>query len=462
MALRHLTSVHNLRVEEIMRILDRAKELEQSLSAKPRQERAAELRKLSGLLPNHVLAALFFEPSTRTRLSFETAMLRAGGNVIHHESPDSSSMAGKGESLADAMRVVSSYADAVVLRHPKEGSARLAAEFSSVPVINGGDGGHEHPTQTLCDLFVIYKEWGKFDGVKVLLHGDLRHGRTVHSLAIALARLGADLIISPSPADFGLPDYVKEILTRDLKRKAHTVRIPEAESLLNGYPFNVDAIYVSPSEHGVLIDNEQDITIIERVLGRCDATYVTRFQRERVEPGAALENDSTCVNSERMKDGRFEKSIIMHPLPRVDELSTDLDVDERAKYFAQAAGGVPVRMALLEWLLSDDCGETPEDTEIYVSMRDEIECQNPNCVTLSEPNVSPTFSVRRIDSEILLQCKYCDHRTRPELVGNRVSKKVTRLRGYRGKVRSQTKSKVFFRSRERARELGYVVENSDE
>jgi len=261
-----------------------------------------------------LLATLFFEPSTRTRLSFEAAMLRLGGACLGFAEPGSSS-AVKGESLADTIRMAASYADAIVMRNPKEGAALLAARYSSVPVINAGDGGHHHPTQTLTDLLTIKRLLGKIEKMTVGFCGDLKFGRTVHSLAKALARYSKIKMIFISPEELILPDYIKGLL------KKQNIDFEERENL-------------------------------EKSMPELDVLYMTRVQRERFfnEDDYIRLKDTYVLNAEKMAQGR-SNLIVLHPLPRVNEISVEVDSDRRAAYFAQARYGMYVRMALLASIL---------------------------------------------------------------------------------------------------------------
>jgi aspartate carbamoyltransferase catalytic subunit len=296
----HVVTIQDLADDEIASILDRAREL---LPVARGEER-------SDALAGKILATCFFEPSTRTRLSFETAMHRLGGNVIGFADPGATSYH-KGETLADAVKMVSGYSDAIVLRHPHEGSARLAAEVSSVPVINGGDGAGQHPTQTLLDLFTIYEELGRIDKLNIGLLGDLRYGRTVHSLAAALARFGNQLHFI-APKTLAMPGRV-------------------TETLPDGW-----------SEH----------TELEGLLPELDVLYVTRIQRERFpDPEDYVRIAGAYqITLEGLREAKPQLRIL-HPLPRVDEIATEVDTTDHAVYFQQAANGVPVRMALLESIL---------------------------------------------------------------------------------------------------------------
>lgn len=263
------------------------------------------------------LATLFFEPSTRTRLSFEAAMYELGGHVISVSDAGSSS-ASKGESVADTVKVVSCYADIIAMRHPKEGAALVAARASGVPVINGGDGGHCHPTQTLADLLTIRREKGRFDNMTIGLCGDLKFGRTVHSLINAMSRYEGIRYVLISPEELKVPGYVKE---DSIKAK--------------GIP------YVQTSS-------------LEEYMTELDILYMTRVQRERFfnEEDYLRLKDSYVLTPEKLKSAKPDLSV-MHPLPRVNEISTAVDTDPRAAYFRQALNGKYMRMALILKLLKE-------------------------------------------------------------------------------------------------------------
>ena len=262
-----------------------------------------------------ILATLFFEPSTRTRLSFESAMLSLGGKVLGFSSASSSSAA-KGESVSDTIRTVSCYSDIIAMRHPKEGAPLVAAKHSMVPIINAGDGGHNHPTQTLTDLLTIRKEKGRFDGLTIGLCGDLKFGRTVHSLVAAMSRYENVRFVLISPEELKLPRYVKE---QYIKKN----NIPYTQS-----------------------------TSLEAVMPELDILYMTRVQKERFfneEDYIRLKN-SYILTSEKMALAK-EKMAVLHPLPRVNEIALDVDDDPRAAYFEQVQNAVYVRMALIMTLL---------------------------------------------------------------------------------------------------------------
>jgi len=301
--MRHVISAHDLSTDQIIDILDRAETMLPVARGEAVEDR----------LRGKVLASIFFEPSTRTRLSFETAMLRLGGGVIGFAGTEATSVV-KGETLADTIRMVSGYADAVVLRHPQEGAAKFATEFSDVPILNAGDGAGQHPTQTLLDLFTIRREMGRLEGLNISLVGDLRFGRTTHSLAPALARFG-NTINLVSPQGLEMPGEVVEYLE--------------------------DAGMLGTACHA-----------LEDVLPTTDVLYVTRIQKERFPDPVEYEKVAGVyrVDPALVSLGP-EKMIIMHPLPRVNEIAPEVDALPQAKYFTQAFNGVPVRMALLSMLI---------------------------------------------------------------------------------------------------------------
>lgn len=262
-----------------------------------------------------LLATLFYEPSTRTRFSFEAAMLRMGGQVIGFSEPNSSSVA-KGESISDTIRTVACYADIAVMRHPKEGAPKVASACTDMPVVNAGDGGHQHPTQTLTDLLTIRKEKGSFNHLVVGLCGDLKFGRTVHSLIKAVSRYDHVSFIMISPQELKIPEYVrKEILIRN------NIPFEETENMLEALP-------------------------------KLDVLYMTRVQRERFfnEEDYVRLKDRYILDAAKMKLAR-EDMMVLHPLPRVNEIAVEVDSDPRALYFKQAKYGMYIRMALIMSLL---------------------------------------------------------------------------------------------------------------
>lgn len=266
----------------------------------------------SQMLRGKILATLFFEASTRTRLSFESAMLKLGGSTIGFAEAEMASVK-KGENLADTIRTVENYADVIALRHPLEGAARLAAEFAQVPVLNGGSGAEEHPTQALLDLYTMEKEKGRIDGLKVALAGDLRYGRTVHSLAYALSLYGIELFLV-SPESLRMRREVLQTIKE---------RIPVAES-----------------------------TSLEKVVPLVDVLYMTRIQKERFPDLAEYAKVKGSYRVDLQTLGKAKEGlIVMHPLPRVDEIATEVDSTPYARYFQQVRNGIVVRMALLALIL---------------------------------------------------------------------------------------------------------------
>ncbi len=301
--MRHLLNPLDFSVEETGQLLDLAKDIEENLP------------KYSHVCDGKKLATLFYEPSTRTRLSFEAAMLNLGGSVLGFSSADSSSAA-KGESVADTIRVLSCYADICAMRHPKEGAPLVAANHSSVPVINAGDGGHQHPTQTLTDLLSINSLKGRLHDLTIGLCGDLKFGRTVHSLINALVRYENIKFILISPPELRVPEYIREDVL-----KANNIEFVEMDSLDDAMP-------------------------------SLDILYMTRVQKERFfnEEDYIRLKDCYILDKKKMKLAK-DDMYILHPLPRVNEISVEVDEDPRAAYFKQAQYGVYVRMALIMTLL---------------------------------------------------------------------------------------------------------------
>ena len=301
--MRHLMSPLDLSVEELDQLLDLAGDIEKNP------------KKYAHACDGMKLATCFYEPSTRTRLSFEAAMLILGGSVLGFASADSSSAA-KGESVSDTIRIISCYADICAMRHPKEGAPLVASQKSSIPVINAGDGGHQHPTQTLTDLLTIRSLKGKLDNMTIGLCGDLKFGRTVHSLINALIRYPGIRFVLISPEELKIPDYIRE----DVLVK-------------NNIPF-------------------EEVTRLDDAMPKLDILYMTRVQKERFfneEDYVRLKN-YYILDKEKMKLAK-DDMYVLHPLPRVNEISVEVDDDPRAAYFRQAQYGVYVRMALILTLL---------------------------------------------------------------------------------------------------------------
>ncbi|MBQ9943090.1 MAG: aspartate carbamoyltransferase [Clostridia bacterium] len=301
--MKHLINILDLSVEEINEMIDLADDI------------LANPVKYQDVCNHKILATLFFEPSTRTRLSFESAMLSLGGKVLGF-SEASSSSASKGESVADTIEVVSGYADIIAMRHPKEGAPIVASAHASVPIINAGDGGHFHPTQTLTDLMTIRHEKGHFDNLTIGLCGDLKFGRTVHSLIGAMSRYPGVKFVLVSPEELKLPSFVKQEYIKD-----------------KNIPY-------------------EQYTSLEDAIGQMDILYMTRVQRERFfnEEDYLRLKDSYILDTEKLNLGK-EDLCVLHPLPRVNEITTAVDKDPRACYFKQARYGRFVRMALIMKML---------------------------------------------------------------------------------------------------------------
>ncbi|MCI1944438.1 aspartate carbamoyltransferase [Clostridium luticellarii] len=299
---RHLIDIMDFSTEELDEILGLANEI------------ISDEEKFSQVCRGKLLATLFYEPSTRTRLSFESAMMRLGGKVIGFSDAGSSSVS-KGESIADTIRVISCYADIAAMRHPKEGAPKIASMYSSIPVINAGDGGHQHPTQTLADLLTIKSMKGTMSNLKIGCCGDLKFGRTVHSLIKAMSRYENNNFTLISPRELKIPDYVKKELD------------------------NKNIEYIETSS-------------LEAAIGSLDVLYMTRVQKERFfnEEDYVRLRDSYILDKEKMT-GAKDNMIVLHPLPRVNEISHEIDQDPRACYFKQVKYGMYVRMALIMELL---------------------------------------------------------------------------------------------------------------
>ncbi len=386
-------------------------------------EMSGNMKGQHGLGTGKVMASLFFEPSTRTRLSFEAAMHRLGGSVITASDVGATSLA-KGESIADMARVLGSYADIIVIRHPWEGAARVVADYAGIPVINAGDGGHQHPTQTLCDLYTLQKERHAIKGLKIALWGDLKYGRTTHSLIFALAKFGADILFCPSPG-LEVPKHVIDKLVTEYGGEVESFKHSdrEEESL-----FPIDAVYTTPSSPHQLA-MMPDISLHVELKSGVDALYVTRQQKERFssgETGKDHRDNYPVVNKKLLKDKAFRETLVMHPLPRVDELSYDVDADKRSMYFKQAARGIPVRMALLALLLEARDIEIPEvespppiDYPVY-NRASGLRCPNSKCVSIQDTEtkyLKPEFKMVNT-SPLTLRCVYCEHGIEPKFVAS--------------------------------------------
>jgi aspartate carbamoyltransferase catalytic subunit len=407
-----IADLSNDEIEEIFSLADAAEKL--------RAERPAS---------GQIMATLFYEPSTRTRLSFESAMQRLGGSVISCSDMKSSSTA-KGETVADTAKVVSSYADVLVVRHHWDGAVQAMAEHADVSVINAGDGSHEHPTQTLCDLYTLRKEKGELKGLTVVVCGDLKNGRTIHSLVYALARFGAN-VVTLAANGMALPQYVLERLEREYEYAL----APVASDDLNAVVTETDALYLTPKQpHQLALYTQVDQVIQARLNSmatglRYDAFYMTRKQKERMKEGAS-DTSYPTIGPSFLREQRFKDTVVMHPLPRVDELSPEVDKDRRGIYFKQAAYGVPVRMALLKFLFDRRGARRSRaraDTTPYRSPEPiGPQCHNPNCVTVKEPvSTSRRFEIFSPGqaNALILACAYCDHRFKVQIAGNVRSKR---------------------------------------
>ena len=312
-----------------------------------------------------IMATLFYEPSTRTQMSFQTAMLRLGGNIIGFDNPETSSVA-KGENLKDTTKIVSSYADIMVMRHPSEGSAKAAALTSDCPIINAGDGGHLHPTQTLTDLLTLKETKGTLSGLTVGLCGDLMNGRTVHSLLKALSCYKNNKFVLISTKELQLPFYIKSILN------ANNSAFTEVSSL-------------------------------EEAMPELDVLYMTRIQKERFSSEEEYNNQKHVYILDRHKLIKAKNDlVILHPLPRVDEITIEVDEDSRAKYFEQAKNGVYVRMSLILTILSNQ----KHTKLIQGKVHNGVCCDNKRCITRTEEYLPKSF----IGSGDTLECEFCDER----------------------------------------------------
>ncbi len=316
------------------------------------------------------LATLFFEPSTRTRLSFEAAMYELGGHVIGF-SEASSSSASKGESVADTAKMISCYADIMAMRHPKEGAPYVAARAATIPVINAGDGGHCHPTQTLADLLTIYRELGRLDNLTIGCCGDLKYGRTVHSLIAAMSRYANIKVVLISPDELKIPGFVKhEVLEKNGMEYVETASLEEA-------------------------------------IPQLDVLYMTRIQRERFDSAEEYERlkDSYVLTAEKMELAKPSMRVL-HPLPRVNEISVKVDNDPRAAYFRQALNGKYMRMALILKLLkeAEDGKQMAPLGDVLV---DKLICDNPRCISATEQELEHIFKCVDEKNRIY-RCIYCE------------------------------------------------------
>ena len=317
------------------------------------------------------LATLFYEPSTRTRLSFEAAMLELGGTVLGF-SEASSSSAAKGESMADTAKMISCYADITAIRHPKEGAPYVASRAATIPVINAGDGGHNHPTQTLADLLTISREMGRLNNLTIGLCGDLKYGRTVHSLIEAMARYTGIKFVLISPKELQIPGFVR---------------------------FNVLERHNLPYE---------EVETMEEVIGSLDVLYMTRIQRERFDEPSEYERlkNSYILDPAKMALAK-EQMCVLHPLPRVNEISVAVDDDPRAAYFRQALNGKYMRMALILKLLEEAKADPRKEAVDTTDLRYDLTCCNPKCISQTEQELPQIFKTTDKAANIH-RCIYCE------------------------------------------------------
>ena len=321
------------------------------------------------------LATLFYEPSTRTRLSFEAAMLELGGSVLGFSEANSSS-ASKGESVADTAKVISCYADIIAMRHPRDGAPFVAAQNATIPVINAGDGGHNHPTQTLTDLLTISREKGRLDHLTIGLCGDLKYGRTVHSLIEAMSRYEDVRFVLISPEELKVPDYIK---------------------------------YEVMDKHATPYEETVDL---EAALPALDILYMTRIQRERFADPYEYERlkDSYVLTPEKLERAKADMAIL-HPLPRVNEISVKVDDDPRACYFRQALCGKYIRMALIYKLLQETDQPSPAKVHPTDYLVNTITCHNPRCITNVEQELDQVYYPVNLEHGIY-RCLYCEEKAK--------------------------------------------------
>ncbi len=357
--MRSLIDIEDLSVDELNELIAVANDI------------AAHPEQYADACRGKKLATLFFEPSTRTRLSFEAAMIELGGSVIGFSEANSSS-ASKGESVADTARVISCYADIIAMRHPKEGAPYVASQNASVPVINAGDGGHCHPTQTLADLLTIYREKGRLSHMTVGFCGDLKYGRTVHSLIAALSRYPGVEVVLISPEELKLPSYV---------------------------------IYETLNKKKMAYRQTDDL---EGAIPSLDVLYMTRVQRERFSDPAVYERlkDSYILTVEKLAGAKPDLSIL-HPLPRVHEISVRVDKDPRACYFKQVMNGKLMRMALILKLLNEASHGRSECGPAGDLLINRVRCRNPRCITSTEQELDQIFRWTEKENGIC-RCLYCE------------------------------------------------------
>jgi aspartate carbamoyltransferase catalytic subunit len=448
--LRHVTSINDLTIDEIETIFSVAETYLRDLRDPNLPHRIGRsISEGAGA----ILATLFYEPSTRTRLSFETAMIRLGGKSISSADPATSSAA-KGESLADTVRVASNYADMLVIRHPRDGAAKLAACYANVPVVNAGDGAHEHPTQTLCDLFTLLQEGKNLKHLNVAISGDLKGSRTIHSFVYALARFGANIMLMPAKG-MEMPEHVHWRLRNELNCFA----VPRARYEKDNA--SVDVLYMTANKpHQLSLISDAEIKPRKNI----DAMYVTRFQKER---WTGKPQEYPTIDQRFLKDKKFSRTSLLHPLPRVGELDIALDSDRRAAYFRQAAFGVPIRMALISLLLDFARekrlkkfagGFMPEQHENYVmSEAGALSCPNENCIVHDAMEGKYAPQRFQLVAPHRLRCFYCETDIPEFVVANRKTHHFcTDISTPRDLVRNE-RDVIFFASAEAAMASGYSV-----
>lgn len=355
MQLNNMIDLDQLSLSEINEIL----QLANKIKANPQE--------YSEACKGKIMATLFYEPSTRTKMSFQTAMLRLGGQIIGFDNPENSSVS-KGESLKDTISVVSGYADVIVIRHPMEGTASAASIYSKSPVINAGDGGHLHPTQTLTDVVTLYNEKGTLDNLCIGLCGDLKNGRTVHSLMKTMLRYHGNSFILISTPELSVPQYVK------------------------------DALDAANCKY-------REVTNLNDAIPELDVLYMTRIQKERFASEQQYEEQKGVFVLDKEKLTHAKRDLkILHPLPRVDEITVEVDDDPRAIYFQQTEYGMYARMALILTMLQQKKKVSPSAS---IKSSNIYRCSNPRCITQMEHYLPNQF----LETGDMIVCKYCDDRT---------------------------------------------------
>ena len=358
---KNLIDLENLSVKEILDIID----LADKIKANPSEYENACRGK--------ILATLFYEPSTRTQMSFQAAMLRLGGQIIGFDNPQNSSIS-KGESFKDTLTVVGGYADIIAIRHPLEGAAEAAAMFSDAPVINAGDGGHLHPTQTLTDVVTLYNEKGRLDNLCIGLCGDLKYGRTVHSLIKTMSRFKGNRFVLISTPELTVPQYIKDVMNTA------------------GCEFT-------------------EVSGLREAMGELDVLYMTRIQQERFDSDEEYQRQRGVFVLDNKKLELAKKDLrILHPLPRVDEISYEVDDDERAKYFAQTVYGMYARMALFMTMLNGDRSITEKRKSN--GLFNALQCMNEHCITRHETYLPKRYR----EYGDMLVCEYCENTRKREFI----------------------------------------------